>query len=369
MRIGHTADLHLGYRSGNRCTPEGMNVRESDVAQAFRCAVDGMLAAKVDLVVIAGDVFHRPSPSPAAITFAYRELKRLREAGTPVVMIAGNHESPRTAETGSILRLFAEIGVDVAVDAGTTFRYSALECRVVAVPFPALTTEIPTPAGPDRHNVLVIHGPAEGVCPTTGPAIPAELLQSEEWSTICCGDWHRFKQVGPKAYYSGSLEFCSSDIWSESGTPKSWNEVDLESGVVTPHAVPTRRVLDLDPVDATDLEPARVNEAIAGRIRESEIEGAIVRLKVLGLARAVQRELCHRELRKLMMPAFNFQLDVRRPEVLEVGSRVERAALRRLPLSEIVASYLAGRELPAGIDRAAFTKLGSELLEELEPAG
>jgi DNA repair protein SbcD/Mre11 len=115
--IAHLADLHLGYRAYHRLGPGGTNARERDVARAFGAALDAVSALEVDLVVVAGDVFHTVRPSNAAIADAFRQFARLRAAlpGTPVVVIAGNHDSPRAIETGSILRLLAEIpGVYVA---------------------------------------------------------------------------------------------------------------------------------------------------------------------------------------------------------------------------------------------------------------
>ena len=126
MKLAHIADPHLGVRQYHRQTAAGINQREADVANAFRAAVDGVIEARPDAVLIAGDLFHSVRPTNAAIVFAFREFQRLREAlpAAPIVLIAGNHDTPRSAETGSILRLFAELGVDVAVDERAPLRLS-----------------------------------------------------------------------------------------------------------------------------------------------------------------------------------------------------------------------------------------------------
>jgi DNA repair exonuclease SbcCD nuclease subunit len=59
VRIAHLADLHLGFRQYHRLTPGGINQREADVANAFRAAVDGLIAARPDVVLFAGDIFLR----------------------------------------------------------------------------------------------------------------------------------------------------------------------------------------------------------------------------------------------------------------------------------------------------------------------
>src|SRR3954464_5729759 len=109
------------------------------MAHAFRSAIEGVIAASPDVVVVAGDLFHSVRPTNAAIVFAFRQLQRLRDElpDAPVALIAGNHDTPRAAETGSILRLFEEPGVDVAVDQPRRLVYPALDLSILAVPHQA----------------------------------------------------------------------------------------------------------------------------------------------------------------------------------------------------------------------------------------
>src|SRR3954469_20651456 len=109
MRLVHLADLHLGFRQYPRLAPGGQNPREADVAQTFRRTIDRVIALKPYLVVVAGDVFHFPRPTNSAILLAFNEFSRLTRAlpTTPVVVVAGNHDTPRTIETGGILQLLA----------------------------------------------------------------------------------------------------------------------------------------------------------------------------------------------------------------------------------------------------------------------
>ena len=62
MRIAHLADLHLGFRQFQRQSPAGNNQREADVARATRHAINAIIAAAPDVVVVAGDVFHQVRP-------------------------------------------------------------------------------------------------------------------------------------------------------------------------------------------------------------------------------------------------------------------------------------------------------------------
>lgn len=392
MKLAHIADPHLGIRQFHRQTPGGINQREADVAAAFKSAIDGVIAARPDAVVIAGDLFHSVRPTNAAIVFAFRQFQRLREAlpDAPVVLIAGNHDTPRSAETGSILGLFRELGVDVAAEDARRFSYPHLDLSIFAVPHPALSAgERPLlrPDGPERHQVLVIHGEVEGVLPADRSAVeyggavvtPAEIAAGE-WSYVAFGHYHVRHQLGPRAWYAGALEYVSPNLWGELQDEaergvrgKGWLLADLETGAVSaqPIAAP-RRVLDLPPIEGEGLAAPALDAAIAERIRavDGGIADQVVRLVVRGVPRHVMRELDHTAIRALKAEALHLQLDVRRPEAnRETGVG---APGRRQTLPEMVRAYLAHRALPASVDRERFVTIGSELVESAEresPAG
>lgn len=90
-RLLHLADLHLGW------TPRGL---PADVAASVRRrrdallgqAVELALAERVDLVVIAGDLFESYEPAPALVAEALRQLRRLTDAGIALVTVPGNHD-------------------------------------------------------------------------------------------------------------------------------------------------------------------------------------------------------------------------------------------------------------------------------------
>ena len=46
MKLAHIADAHLGIRQYYRQTSAGINQREADVAQAFRVAINDVIAAQ-----------------------------------------------------------------------------------------------------------------------------------------------------------------------------------------------------------------------------------------------------------------------------------------------------------------------------------
>ena len=386
MKLAHIADPHLGVRQYHRQTAAGINQREADIANAFRGAVDGVIAARPDAVVVAGDLFHAVRPTNAAIVFAFREFQRLREAlpAAPVVLIAGNHDTPRSSETGSILRLFAELGVDVAVDAPRRLVYPALELSVLAVPHAALMQEerpALRPEGGARRQVLVVHGEVEGVVPGDraaleygGAPLTAAELGLDAWTYVALGHYHVRHRVAPRAWYAGALDYVSSNLWGELAdearlgvATKGWLLVDVDAGTVQARPVPVvRRVLDLEPVQAAGMDVAAIDAAVADRLASvaGGIADQIVRLRVYDVPRHVARALDHAAIRAWKSEALHFNLDLRRPEVhrtVGVG-----APGRRQTLPDLVRGFLEKRPLPAEIDRGLFVRSGVELMDAVE---
>ncbi len=87
MRILHTADWHLGRHFHHASLLD-------DQAHALDQLVDLATDARVDVVVVAGDVYDRSVPPADAVGLLDDTLHRLtRDVGVPVVVIAGNHDS------------------------------------------------------------------------------------------------------------------------------------------------------------------------------------------------------------------------------------------------------------------------------------
>jgi DNA repair exonuclease SbcCD nuclease subunit len=100
-RLLHLADVHLGARH-----PElgdaAPRLRERQAA-ALRRAVDAGIEARVDVALVAGDLFDSNAQPRRLVEAAALELRRLTEQGIRVVLIPGIHDS---WEGGSIYRVF-----------------------------------------------------------------------------------------------------------------------------------------------------------------------------------------------------------------------------------------------------------------------
>lgn len=386
MKLAHIADPHLGIRQYHRQTPSGINQREADVAEAFRRAIGDVIAAQPDAVLIAGDLFHSVRPTNAAIVFAFRQFQRLREAlpEAPIILIAGNHDTPRSVETGSILRLFAELGVQVATDDARRLIFPELDLSVLAVPRQAiLVAERPAlvPEGPQKYQVLLVHLEVEGEYPADrgaadygGAVLDRRDLHIEDWTYVALGHYHTQHQVAHNAWYAGALDYIGPNIWGEAADEvdhgshgKGWLLVDLDTGGIERRPVPSSRlVLDLEPIKAADQSAEAVDALIAQRIAAvpGGIANKIVRLRVFDIPRHVARELNHSAVRAFKNDALHFHLDLRKPDLHRMSGM--GAPGRRQTLPELVSSYLEGRPLPAELDRAAFVRLGRELMDTVE---
>jgi hypothetical protein len=386
MRLAHLADPHLGFRQFHRLNERGRNQREVDVALAFTRAIDGVIAERPDAVVVAGDLFHAVRPTNSAILHAVQQFHRLRRAldNAPIVVIAGNHDTPRSTDTTSIFGLLHEIGLHVADTSARRFAFPGLDLSIFAVPHQALF-ETPRvalePAGPECHQVLVIHGETPGLfgddhstAEPGGAHLSSDDLRAN-WTYVALGHYHVQHQVGARQWYAGALDYCSPNPWGELRAErdsrmkgKGWLLVDLDAGMAQRRPIEApRRFLDLPWLDANEMAAPELDRLIADSVAvvDGGIAGAVVRQVVRNVARPVARELDHARIRGWKAEALHFQLDLRRPDA-STRQSASGAPGKPETLPETLASYLRERTLPPGIDHGRFVQRGVEMLEVVE---
>lgn len=380
MRIAHLADAHLGFRQFQRLAPDGGNQREADVAGAFRAAIEAVIARDVDAIFIAGDLFHAVRPTNRSIIEAFTQLSRLRQAKprTPIILIAGNHDTPRSAEAGSILKLMARLGIDVVDEQTRRLDYRELGLSVLAVPHAALLRENahdwrPFPGA--KYNVLVLHPEIDGYFPDHGESDYGAVQVNRQdlaadWDYVALGHYHVASEITPRVWYCGSLEYTSPNIWGERweeyerGVTKGLNVANLDSHVVERVPLPPARLVhDLPSLDAAGMTTQQLDAAIQGRIIgvAGGIAETVTRLVVWNCPREMAHGLDHAALRELRAAALHFHLDLRRPEATRVVGLGAPAGRRQL--NELVTEYLARRPLDADLDRGQFVALGREYME------
>ena len=109
MKILHTSDWHVGKRIGRYA-------RSDEYRETIAEVVAIANGERVDIVLHSGDLFDRPIPPVEALDIALGGLLELSDGGSrPVVVIAGNHDSPQLFEAlapflrGANIHLVGEI--------------------------------------------------------------------------------------------------------------------------------------------------------------------------------------------------------------------------------------------------------------------
>ena len=382
MRLVHLADIHLGFRQYQRQTPTGINQREADVARSMQRVIDKVIELRPDLVLIAGDVFHTVRPTNPAILHAFREFSRLMAMlpDSTVVMVAGNHDTPRTAETGCILRLFKPLGITVVEGDSQQIRIAERDLTILAVPDMAVGRPSLEPDPTSKYNILVLHGEIEGVLPKYGRELdraPMEItrkeLGPEKWDYVALGHYHVYRSIAPNAYYSGSLDYTSTNPWGELAEEREMGirarniEHDLATGT---HKSMRFLRCAMGRSDANvrcrSLTPS-LDEAIRDALDQCDggIEDKIVRLVVRDVPRHILRDLDHKALREYKRRALHFHLDTRRPEIVR-PEKGQAAPGRRASLADTVRDKLRSRVLTENINREALVELGLHYLREAD---
>jgi len=135
MRFLHTSDWHIGKSLKGRS-------RLDDQEAVLREVVGIARAHEVDAVLVAGDVYDSAAPSAEAQRLAIQTLLGFRGTGAEVVVIAGNHDHPRSFEAYRPLMRAAGItmaGTARRADKGGVVAFTARgtgePVRVALLPF------------------------------------------------------------------------------------------------------------------------------------------------------------------------------------------------------------------------------------------
>lgn len=321
LKICHLADIHLGYRKYLRTSALGVNQREVDVAASFKEAILKIGQLNPDLVIIAGDLFHQIRPSNQTVTFAFRELRRLTSSvKTKVVIVSGNHETPKRSDTGNILKLFEEIpNIFVADSSQVTFAFKDISCAVTCLPHATLERNKINITAEDscKYNLLVAHGQIgdSWISEFGGAEKDLAELSPNEFDYVALGHIHVQKQVGFNTWFSGATDHTSTNIWSESESPKGFLEVDLPQKKVRFHSLSSPRdVITLPPILGNTCS---TSEDLIYKIKDSlenisgGIDGRIIRLQVLDLPKELYRQMKHKELKDYKQRALHLHLDIK----------------------------------------------------------
>jgi exonuclease SbcD len=328
IRIAHCADLQLDSRALSAgvldLDPEtGLNRRLLDTARCWEAFCAGAIDARVDLVIVAGDIFERPKPTPTEYRLFLDGLDRLlwSDQVGPVILIAGNHDIPMSMADDDALAPLA--GRHEKLLVSSTPNLFPIETadgllQVVTLPYPrkaaiSLKQEhadlTPQEIGqrmikgmerildgfraqfdPTLPSVLVAHPTVTGAAiseaqpsvPVEVPSIGAEMFNGFTYTAM--GHIHKrqtFSNASPMegefpyfAHYPGSMDRRD---FGEEHEDKSWDLVTLEEGAgfppshlfrvtkIDPQPLPARIFRTLSPSDVRllDLDEATLARLLA----------------------------------------------------------------------------------------------------------
>ena len=229
LRIIHTADVHLGARHDD-LGEQAAAQRERQFA-AFRASVDLAIAERVDLFLIAGDLFDSNVQPRRSVERVAAELRRLAESRIRSVIIPGTHDC---YDRASIYRAYDLATMAVGPASGSALpdgMVTVLDPDRPSVHLPALDAIVHArvfatkraPYSPLRYPLATADGPAvtwrigmlHGSIAIPGKTEHDEVVVTTEeiarsgLDYLALGHWHSMQQgkAGPVTYaYAGAPE-------------------------------------------------------------------------------------------------------------------------------------------------------------------
>ncbi|MBA3944137.1 MAG: exonuclease SbcCD subunit D [Herpetosiphonaceae bacterium] len=319
-KILHVADIHIGMENYGRIDPAtGLHSRLVDFLDRLDEVLDYALATEpVDLVLIAGDIYKSRQPNPTHQREFARRVRRIAEAGIPLVLLTGNHDVPAASGRAHSVEIFGTLQIAHVIIADRLRTYTVPTqggpVQIVTVPWlnrqslltkddlqglpmsavetemisrverwleeimPTLDANIPT--------MLTFHGTIGGA--TYGAersimlghdlVLPRSVVAQPGIDYIALGHIHKHQLVGdnPPAVYPGSLERID---FGEEREPKGFVMVDLHKDRTTwrfieVHARPFVTI-EVDVRNHPDPQ-----QRVLHALQKREVAGAVVRMLV-----------------------------------------------------------------------------------------
>ena len=217
-RILHTSDLHLASLGDRAC-------------HSLEALVDLAIKTKVDLVIIAGDLFDHNKVDDGLVNFVAEQVQRL---SAYVAILAGNHDclAPGSAfRRAGLWKNCANVRVFRAPQ-GETLDLPSLGVSLWGKSIDSYEHDvrplagIPRPKGDGQWYIAVAHGYCVGAGPPVFRSyhITQEEIITSGWDYIALGHLITFECVCDepvKAYYCGSPSLSGTvaivDLAEETG--------------------------------------------------------------------------------------------------------------------------------------------------------
>lgn len=307
-RILAMADLHVGAGAGLRS--DHLADTGKVLAQIAQVAFD----RDVDLVVIAGDVFHRPQPAPPALHVFRQFTRALAALEIPTVAVCGNtghdivngdvvsalelfeSEWFRVSRRPEMIRAAGDVAVCTLPSTPVAKLVAAADggdrvaiCEQAADLLVRTARDLHSEAPDGWPSILVGHWSVSGASLPNGlpvaalhePVLDVGALEEIGYDAIALGHIHRPQQFAPAVFYCGSPLVI--DFGEERVEHGCWI-LDFADARVALECVllDDRRFVTVD-ADLTDVEFALADgdetDFIAAAFDTGSLEGAVIRIR------------------------------------------------------------------------------------------
>jgi DNA repair exonuclease SbcCD nuclease subunit len=342
LKILHTADVHLGAKFSGLGS-KGASQREQ-LRATFKNVVAAAIDERVNIVVIAGDLFDSNQQPQRNVDLVIEQFNLLASNGIPVCLIPGTHDP---LDSSSIYRKIDFEGkcpnVKIFTDVNMSHKeYPNLDLTVYGKPNLSNRSSISPLKGLKRStsskfHVAIAHGSLYIPEKTAEDdhVFRLEEIQSSGMDYLALGHWHRVYgcPAEPQAWYSGPPEW----IPGQTGKGGVLLVALTESGEVKVET----KMLGLRDYDEVEIDMSEIQELAALRARMSvgANENLIRRVTLKGL-RAAELIINPEELEAELRERF-FHLSIvdrshpRSEEVAVEGERLIRDRFVRLMKEQI----------------------------------
>jgi DNA repair exonuclease SbcCD nuclease subunit len=317
LRLLHTADVHLGARYadlGDRASAQ----RERQFA-AFEATVDLALEERVDVVLIAGDLFDSNVQPRRSVERVAAELRRLQEARIRTVIVPGTHDVYDRASIYRAYDLPALAGCRPGEDLVTVLTpergsvvFESLHLAVHGPVFP--TKRAPhspldgfhTDAAEAEFHVGMIHGSIAIPGKTDGDevVITFDEIGASGLDYLALGHWHSPQQgrAGATTWaYSGAPEPIALDQ-DRAGKVLL---VSLESGPDGRRVTVEERQIGRTAFQRTEVDAATIGSqpALVSSLQKVASPDLVLDVRVVGV-RPDELDLVVDEVEAALAPSF-----------------------------------------------------------------